>query len=408
MEFESSKSSNKMDPGWKYNHAKDPKKNYSITLPLEVKEELWAVFWEKQELNVRSSAQYESDFFDIGDDTDDAEVEENRNSRSKRALVAMPSFSKANRTKGPMDLYLQKPEEVVEIRKKQGNGKLIQSNIKDFCDPKARERTIQYIARCFYQAGIPFNATRLDSFKVMVEVIGQYGLGLKPPSYHEIRVPLLKKELQLTKNLMKNRQEIWAKIGCSIMSDAWSDRRHRSIINFLVNCTAMTMFMESVDASSYTKIRDKLYELLDAFVEKIREENVVQVIMNNGSNYVLAGKLLQAKRKHLYWTPCVAHCVDLILEDIEKLGDVAVASGVGEPRIYTRRNTAEKIGRKEASSAKALAIARSRYDLEEEEEMVDAEDTEEEEIEGYNSSDGNESSDDAQIDVDEDNDLNFD
>jgi len=33
-----------------------------------------------------------------------------------------------------------------------------------------------------------------------------------------------------------------------------------------------------------------------------REENVVQVIIDNGSNYVLAGKLLEEKRPHLYWT----------------------------------------------------------------------------------------------------------
>jgi len=24
------------------------------------------------------------------------------------------------------------------------------------------------------------------------------------------------------------------------------------------------------------------------------------------------------KRKHLYWTPCAAHCIDLMLEDFEK------------------------------------------------------------------------------------------
>ncbi|CAA0813172.1 hAT dimerisation domain-containing protein / transposase-related, partial [Striga hermonthica] len=30
-------------------------------------------------------------------------------------------------------------------------------------------------------------------------------------------------------------------------------------------------------------------------------------------------KLLEDKRPHLFWTPCAAHCVDLILEDIGKL-----------------------------------------------------------------------------------------
>ena len=28
---------------------------------------------------------------------------------------------------------------------------------------------------------------------------------------------------------------------------------------------------------------------------------------------------MEAKRPHLYWTPCAAHCLDLILEDIAKL-----------------------------------------------------------------------------------------
>ena len=26
--------------------------------------------------------------------------------------------------------------------------------------------------------------------------------------------------------------------------------------------------------------------------------------------------LLMEKRKHLFWSPCAAHCIDLILEDI--------------------------------------------------------------------------------------------
>ncbi|KAL5162331.1 hypothetical protein HKD37_07G019464 [Glycine soja] len=64
---------------------------------------------------------------------------------------------------------------------------------------------------------------------------------------------------------------------------------------------------------------EKLFELLDAIVEEVGEENVVQVVTDNGSNYVLAGKLLEEKRKHIYWTPCAAHCIDLMLEDIGKL-----------------------------------------------------------------------------------------
>ncbi|RVX15930.1 hypothetical protein CK203_005819 [Vitis vinifera] len=70
---------------------------------------------------------------------------------------------------------------------------------------------------------------------------------------------------------------------------------------------------------SFMKTGEKIFELLDKFVECIGEKNVVQVITDNGSNYVLAGKFIEAKRSHLYWTPCAAHCIDLILEDIGKL-----------------------------------------------------------------------------------------
>ena len=34
------------------------------------------------------------------------------------------------------------------------------------------------------------------------------------------------------------------------------------------------------------------------------------------------GKLLELKRPHLYWTPCVAHCLDFMLEDIGKLPNI--------------------------------------------------------------------------------------
>ena len=94
-------------------------------------------------------------------------------------------------------------------------------------------------------------------------------------------------------------------------------------MNFLVNCPSGTMFVKSIDASSFMKTGEKTFELLDAFVEQIGEVNVVQVISDNGSNYVFTGKLLEAKRPNLYWTPCATHCIDLVLEDIGKIPRIA-------------------------------------------------------------------------------------
>ena len=88
---------------------------------------------------------------------------------------------------------------------------------------------------------------------------------------------------------MKDHFIEWNKNGCSIMSNGWIDRKERSLVNFLVNSSRGTMFMKSIDTSSMVKPGEKLFELLDSWVEEVGEANVVQVITDNASNYVAAG-----------------------------------------------------------------------------------------------------------------------
>ena len=45
----------------------------------------------------------------------------------------------------------------------------------------------------------------------MIEAIGQYGVGMKGPTLHEARFTNLKKELALTKDLMKDHMVKWKK-----------------------------------------------------------------------------------------------------------------------------------------------------------------------------------------------------
>ncbi|KAH1094864.1 hypothetical protein GYH30_040248 [Glycine max] len=232
------------------------------------------------------------------------------------ACKKTPPNTKCGTKKGPMDKFCKNPENAINRRKME---MLRQMNIRESMDKNEVLKVHQHIARFWYQAGLSFNLIKLKSFENMVAAIGQYGPHLPIPSYHDIRVPLLKKEVEYTENLMKGHREQWVKYGCTIMSDAWTDRKQRCIINFLINSQAGTMFLKSVDGSDFVKTGEKLFELLDAIVEEVGKENVVQVVTDNGSNYVLAGKLLEEKRKHIYWTPCAAHCIDLMLEDIGKL-----------------------------------------------------------------------------------------
>jgi hypothetical protein len=60
-------------------------------------------------------------------------------------------------------------------------------------------------------------------------------------------------------------------------------------------------------------------DLLDEFIWEVGPQHVVQVITDNASNYVAAGRMLMQRCPTLFWTPCVAHCIDLILEDMGKI-----------------------------------------------------------------------------------------
>jgi hypothetical protein len=94
------------------------------------------------------------------------------------------------------------------------------------------------------------------------------------------------------------------------MSDGWTDIRDSPEGTFFLGTANVSS--ESVDAKLVAK-------LLDEQIGAIGPELVVQVVSDNGSNYKAAGKILMEKHPTLYWTPCAAHCLDLMLEDFGKI-----------------------------------------------------------------------------------------
>ena len=52
-------------------------------------------------------------------------------------------------------------------------------------------------------------------------------------------------------------------------------------------------------------------------IKEVGEANVVQIVTDNGSAFVKAGKLLM-KKYNLYWTPCATHYINLMVKDIGK------------------------------------------------------------------------------------------
>ena len=89
----------------------------------------------------------------------------------------------------------------------------------------------------------------------------------------------------------------------------------------MVYSKGITVFLKSVDASNNIKDHKYIYKLLKTVIKEVDWENVVQIVIDNGSVFVKVEKLLM-KKFNLYWTPCTAHCIDLIFEDIGKRPNV--------------------------------------------------------------------------------------
>nr|GEV04299.1 hypothetical protein [Tanacetum cinerariifolium] len=57
----------------------------------------------------------------------------------------------------------------------------------------------KYISRWAYESAIPFHAFEMDSFKMFLEVVGQFGTKLPQPTRYEMSITLLKEEGELIK-----------------------------------------------------------------------------------------------------------------------------------------------------------------------------------------------------------------
>ena len=106
-------------------------------------------------------------------------------------------------------------------------------------------------------------------------------------------------EMDNINTLMEEHKKTWKQFECSIISNSWTNKKSRCLINFLVNSLVGTWFLKSIDASDTMKNGELMFTNLDEMVEEIEEENVVQVIIDYAFNYANAEMRLMKKRKKL-------------------------------------------------------------------------------------------------------------
>ncbi|GAV88399.1 LOW QUALITY PROTEIN: DUF659 domain-containing protein/Dimer_Tnp_hAT domain-containing protein, partial [Cephalotus follicularis] len=180
-------------------------------------------------------------------------------------------------------------------------------------------RAKMVVAHWVYDACIPFNALQSPYFQPSIDAMVGIGRGFKGPSYHEIRVGLLKDCKKECRLLMETYRSNWEKNGCTIMADGWTDNRQRTLINFLVYCPVGLTFIKSVDASNAVKDAPTLVNLFFEVVEWVGPSNVVHMVTDNAANYTATGRLLHERYDNIYWSLCAVHCLNLLLKDISSM-----------------------------------------------------------------------------------------
>ncbi|CAA0808010.1 hAT dimerisation domain-containing protein [Striga hermonthica] len=239
-----------------------------------------------------------------------------RQSSLQFIVVGNKTKPEAKANKFVAEMLQKTPEEIVDERLSGSNQPTIVSSTKT---KEEKHYVDTQWSLFFYECGIPFNAAAARQFQIAVEATTQYGSGYKPPTPYQLGDPLLEEAVKSTSTMREEHERAWKHYGCTLMSDGWSDRRGRHLINFLVNSLEGTYFLESIDASSEVHDAYMLAGLLEKKVEEIGKDKVVQVITYNGANFKAAGKLLIERIPTIFWSPCAAHCLDLMLEDIGNL-----------------------------------------------------------------------------------------
>lgn len=175
------------------------------------------------------------------------------------------------------------------------------------------------IGRFFYDVGLSVEAVNSSYFQPMFDAIASQGLEVSPPSYHDLQGWVLRNSLEELKVETDQYRANWGRTGCSILVEELKTAKGNIFVNIFAYGHEGTMFLKSVDISDVANPSDVVYEWLKEVIEGIGLENVIQVITSYEEKYVIAGKKLASIFSTLYWVPCASQCVDLMLQDFEKL-----------------------------------------------------------------------------------------
>ncbi|KAL3701015.1 hypothetical protein R1sor_019037 [Riccia sorocarpa] len=195
----------------------------------------------------------------------------------------------------------------------------VQLSIKPMIDAAQREKADKLWSMVQAVMGLPFRTFKHPAFEEAYRFSSQF-LGYKLPSEKRLRTTLLDANYDTVREETEKKMfdhMVWNKI--TISCDGWTNRNGRPQMNMLHISRHGELAHRHVDGSNETKSAVWIAEHITKDIEERGPPNVLQFVADNASANILAGKLVRERYPHIIFGGCVAHGLDLLMEDIGKL-----------------------------------------------------------------------------------------
>ena len=151
----------------------------------------------------------------------------------------------------------------------------------------------------------------------MIRAVNKAPQGYKGSNYEKVRTELLKNEKDLVEDVLSPIRSSWSSSGVTIVSDGWTHTRRRPLINIIATSPKGAMFLKAKDCSGEVKDAQFIVDVIIKSIEQVGPNRVVQVITDNAPVCKAVGLIIEGRYDHIFWTPCIVHNLNLILEEID-------------------------------------------------------------------------------------------
>ncbi|CAI5520956.1 unnamed protein product [Closterium sp. Naga37s-1] len=199
-------------------------------------------------------------------------------------------------------------------------------------------------------------------FCYAVQCIARAGPGYVPPKRRYIGGAGLKKVRQKMEVALAPVAASWKRDGVTVSSDMMTDRCGRPQANVLLVNDSGAVFEQAVDCNMESKTGGYIASLLRPVIDKVGPENVVAVCTDGGSNYASAAKKIASTWPHIEHVPCATHVLDLMMEDMGKMGWAkGLVEKGGEMITFVRNHHFTRAYMKKVGGKQVLKPAGTRF-----------------------------------------------